>query len=160
MVHKCGLDHYDTIGDGVAVLIPESLVGCARFLENLEKMSRIEIGKENGMESFVVVFDGVNSGLREKAHLGTSYDEEGSRMAHIIADIINENVSAKAKFPSSEGSMTALMEEVGELAKAYLDEPRENIYNEAVQVASMVIRVALEGDPTLEDYRKKRGSED
>lgn len=40
------------------------------------------------------------------------------------------------------------MEEVGELAQAFLqDKPFEEIYKEAVQVATMAARCAIEGDP-------------
>lgn len=45
--------------------------------------------------------------------------------------------------------MTALTEEVGELAKALLDESDQRVYEEAVQVAVMALRVATEGDPSL-----------
>lgn len=67
-----------------------------------------------------------------------------------------ELVRARKKFPKSHGAMTALTEEVGELAKALLDEPWINVYQEAVQVAVMACRVAVEGDPTLKAVRKKR----
>jgi hypothetical protein len=55
------------------------------------------------------------------------------------------------------GVMNALTEEVGELAAAYSDEPREHIVREAVQVCAMAIRSALEGDPLLAPYRAERG---
>lgn len=100
----------------------------------------------------------VNYTPGDGARLSASYGKDGSDAGSIVADIINELEKARAKFPSSEASMTALMEEVGELAKAYLDEPRANIRAEAIQVATMAIRVALEGDPTLEAYRFKRRS--
>lgn len=52
--------------------------------------------------------------------------------------------------------MTALTEEVGELAKALLDEGWSRVQAEAIQVACMAARVAIEGDPTLIKYRAKR----
>ncbi len=52
--------------------------------------------------------------------------------------------------------MTALTEEVGELAKALLDEEWSRVQLEAIQVACMAARVAIEGDPTLIKYREKR----
>ncbi len=70
---------------------------------------------------------------------------------------VNEEVfRARKKFPSSDGSTTALREEVRELAKALLDEPWANVINEAIQVACMAARVALEGDPTFAKLRASR----
>lgn len=56
-----------------------------------------------------------------------------------------------------EAVQNALTEEVGELAAAYADEPRERIIHEAVQVCAMAIRTALEGDPLMAPHREKRG---
>ena len=67
-----------------------------------------------------------------------------------------EVLRARKKFPNPECSMTALTEEVGELAKALLDEPWAHVMKEAIQVACMAARVAIEGDPTLKPYRDKR----
>lgn len=75
---------------------------------------------------------------------------------HFFGAALAEVLNAQAKFPSSEGSVVALMEEVGELAKAMLDEPIENVWTEAVQVAAMACRVAVEMDPTLEAIRRRR----
>lgn len=66
---------------------------------------------------------------------------------------------ARAKFPSAAGSMCALTEEAGELAKAMRDEPRWRVYAEAVQVAAMAARACLEGDSTLDAIREKRGAD-
>lgn len=79
--------------------------------------------------------------------------------AHIGIAIARELTRARAKFPSPAGSLAALTEEVGELAKAMLDEPRHRVCEEAIQVAVMAIRVATEGDPTLDEIRKKRGAD-
>lgn len=58
---------------------------------------------------------------------------------------------ARTKFPSNEFKLAALMEEVGELAQAMIDHARgkktkAQVYEEAIQVAAMAIRVAEEGD--------------
>jgi len=59
-----------------------------------------------------------------------------------------EIYSATKKFPYPNPNLAALMEEVGELAKAMLEkEPFDNIFKEAVQVAAMAARCAIEGDP-------------
>lgn len=55
---------------------------------------------------------------------------------------------AQKKFPYPNPNLAALMEEVGELAQAFLlNKTPIEIYNEAVQVAAMAARCALEGDP-------------
>lgn len=67
--------------------------------------------------------------------------------------IAAEVSSARIKFPAPNKNMTALTEEVGELAKALLEydgSDRDEIEKEAVQVAAMAIRVLEEGDPTLD----------
>lgn len=68
-----------------------------------------------------------------------------------------ELARARAKFPSAEISAVALMEEVGELARALLEESRERVTEEAVQVAAMACRVAYDWDPSVEKYRLMRG---
>jgi len=82
----------------------------------------------------------------------------------ILKDIQAELVRAREKFPNTPHVMNALTEEVGELAKALLQrqyEPHKgvtnrDIYWEAVQVATMAIRVATEGDETLDKYKPER----
>lgn len=78
--------------------------------------------------------------------------------AEILKNIQSELARARNKFPNPQGSMTALTEEVGELAKALLDEPWARVIEEATQVAVMAIRVATEGDPTLNGYREQRNN--
>lgn len=68
-----------------------------------------------------------------------------------------EHARALTKFPEPVASMAALSEEAGELAKAMLSESPDRILKEAVQVAVMAARVALEGDPTLDLYRERLG---
>lgn len=74
-----------------------------------------------------------------------------------LSEIRAENLRARKKFPSSDGVVAALTEETGELAKAVMEEPWENVRMEAVQVASTAMRVALEGDFTLNIIRERRG---
>lgn len=70
-----------------------------------------------------------------------------------LQDIFKEVLSARKKFPNTEGLMAALTEEVGELATACMEEPIENVYNEAKQVAAVAIRIMIEGDPSLNKVR-------
>lgn len=58
---------------------------------------------------------------------------------------------AQAKFPGNDDTLIAFVEEVGELANALLEHKRGNapassVFAEAVQVAVMAIRLAMEGD--------------
>jgi NTP pyrophosphatase (non-canonical NTP hydrolase) len=73
-----------------------------------------------------------------------------------FTDCVSEELQkARKKFPSPNPNLAALTEEVGELAQALLHvrEGKEKswwaIYDEAVQVAVMAQRVAIEGDETL-----------
>lgn len=80
----------------------------------------------------------------------------GYSAGQFMADAIQEYYDACQKFPSSEGVLAALMEEVGELAKAMMEETWDRVYKEAVQVAAMAARVACEGDPTMQKVRERR----
>lgn len=80
-----------------------------------------------------------------------------SDLDQLIRDIRNELLRARTKFPGDNVTMLALMEEVGELAKATFEEPRANVRKEAVQVAVMAIRVVLDGDATLSHWRAQKG---
>lgn len=84
--------------------------------------------------------------------------KEFEELEQFFSETLSEVAAAREKFPDSGGSMTALTEEVGELAKAMLDESSDRVRREAIQVACMAARVALEGDPTLAPYRTERGA--
>jgi NTP pyrophosphatase (non-canonical NTP hydrolase) len=80
------------------------------------------------------------------------------RTEEAIHDIRNELVKARKHFGNSH-TLAALQEEVGELAQAMIDLEMEqvgaqdsDVYEEAVQVAAMAIRVATEGDDTFDAY--------
>lgn len=72
-----------------------------------------------------------------------------------IEDVEREVRRAMKKFPQPNPTIAALAEEVGELSKAMLHirEGKHNdwwrVYDEAVQVAAMACRAAIEGDPTF-----------
>jgi len=76
---------------------------------------------------------------------------------HYLERIRAELTRARAKFPGKNVTMLALMEEVGELATALFEEPRENVHTEAIQVAVMALRVILDGDNTIDDWRAEKG---
>lgn len=70
----------------------------------------------------------------------------------VISMVRGELDAARKKFPDNLHQLVALMEEVGELAQAMMEHDRDGsqtiqmVLREAVQVASMAIRVATEGD--------------
>lgn len=85
--------------------------------------------------------------------LGASVSNEEKFLRLVYAEVRR----AQIKFPGTELVMTALTEEVGELAKALLDESWENVIKEAIQVAAMAMRVAVEGDPSMNSHRYRHG---
>ncbi len=84
-------------------------------------------------------------------------EQSDRKVAELLAEIETELARARAKFPGDGVTMLALMEEVGELAKASFEEPSARVRKEAVQVAVMAIRVVLDGDGTLHGWRQQRG---
>lgn len=67
-----------------------------------------------------------------------------------LGDVRSEVKRARKKFPESKNNFAALVEEVGELAKEFLEKgSRQRRYEEAVQVACVALRCALEGDPAI-----------
>ncbi|MCP4318227.1 MAG: hypothetical protein GY789_19985 [Hyphomicrobiales bacterium] len=75
----------------------------------------------------------------------------------LLKEIRLELARARTKFPGDNVTMLALMEEVGELAKATFEEPRADVRKEAIQVAVMAIRVVLDGDSTIKEWRIQKG---
>jgi len=78
------------------------------------------------------------------------------RASQALEDVANEIRRAVEKFPDSKHQLTAMNEEVGELNQAILenhhgDVSAREVYEEAIQVAAMAIRVATEGDHSF-DY--------
>ena len=60
-------------------------------------------------------------------------------------DVRLEHERAVTKYPAPNKNLAALVEEVGEVARALLEnKPREQLYNECVQVATMAVRIAME----------------
>lgn len=61
-----------------------------------------------------------------------------------------EVIRARMKFPGNRLLLAALTEEVGELAKAMLqDRPRAEIEREAIQVCAVAVRILEEGDASF-----------
>jgi hypothetical protein len=68
-------------------------------------------------------------------------------------DVVAEVYRAIQKFPNPYASMAALTEETGGLAQALLSKPWAEVRKEAIQVAAMALRIACEGDPSLDPVR-------
>lgn len=71
-----------------------------------------------------------------------------------VNDQAEELARARAKFPGPNKNFAAMVEEVGDVAKALLDFGLgkitwREVQEEAIQVAVMAQRIATEGDPTL-----------
>lgn len=66
------------------------------------------------------------------------------------AEVTAEVARARAKFPMPNPMLAALVEEVGELAKALMGgrhHGKDGVRMEAIQVAAMAVRILEEGDP-------------
>lgn len=96
------------------------------------------------MSKFAVEYSGVN---KMSSKLLGSSNNVNSFAIHMA----DEYKRANDKFPKGNRLLGALMEEVGELAEALLkidesgDDPQK-VYNEAVQVASTAMRLAIQGE--------------
>lgn len=75
----------------------------------------------------------------------------------MVKDILSELYRARAKFPGKNLTLIATGEEYGELCKAAMDEPRGRVYQEAVQLCVMAMRVWLDGDHSVEYRREEQG---
>lgn len=76
---------------------------------------------------------------------------------NVLLEISEELERARTKFPGKNVTFMALVEEVGELSKAMFEENRAAVRKEAIQVAVMAMRVILDGDQTLDEWRQSKG---
>lgn len=73
--------------------------------------------------------------------------QQNTDIHEFLFEVHMEILRAKEKHPGNEHKIVALMEEVGELAKAHLEnEPEYRKRAEAVQVACVAARIATERD--------------
>lgn len=75
--------------------------------------------------------------------------------AEFVATVAEELKRPRNKFPGSNATFAAFVEEVGEVGKALMCEPWNDLVREAVQVACMAQRLATEGDVTMRAFRNK-----
>lgn len=76
-----------------------------------------------------------------------------------LDEIYQETIRGIENFPDPSGLLAALVEEVGELARAMMSEPVERIRAEAIQVAALALRIVADGDPTLNGIRAKNNAD-
>lgn len=77
----------------------------------------------------------------------------GERFAFVLGLVLSEIQRARDKFPESACRHMAMCEEAGEVAQALMYEPWVSVVAECVQVAAASLRLAVEGDTTLEPFR-------
>jgi hypothetical protein len=71
-----------------------------------------------------------------------------------LRDVAEEVRRARTMYPRNDHMLAALMEEVGELAQAYLQgKAWSEIRGEAIQVACIAIRITEESDADFPDAR-------
>lgn len=75
--------------------------------------------------------------------------------AQFLKAVAAEVKRARRKFPGENATNAALVEEVGEVSTALMFEPWSAVIAEAIQVAAMACRLAVEGDVTFQDWRWK-----
>lgn len=76
----------------------------------------------------------------------------GHFRSETISALVKEGIRARTKFPGNRFLLAALMEEVGELAQALLqNQSREEVIKEAIQVSNVALRIAEEGDASFAD---------
>lgn len=79
----------------------------------------------------------------------------GPPQGNTVDALCVEVARALAKHPSNAKLLAALMEEVGELAKAMLQrQPRHEINQEALQVACVALRIVEEGDADFSEHHQ------
>lgn len=81
----------------------------------------------------------------------------GDPTVNLVFAILRELHFARHKYPGKNVTFAALVEEVGELAKATFEESAERVQEEAVQVAVMAMRMVLDGDHTFDQWRSDKG---
>lgn len=80
--------------------------------------------------------------------------DRGDYIGHMLTKAIDAAVTASVKFPQPNKVLLKVAEEAGEVVKAgvHISEGRgqdEDLENEIIQTIAMLIRLMVEGDPTI-----------
>lgn len=81
---------------------------------------------------------------------------EQNEMSALLTEVATEINRARKLHPTNEHLLAALMEEVGELARALLEKDFDHARIEAIQVATVAIRIAEEGEKHLGMHARAR----
>lgn len=73
--------------------------------------------------------------------------------AQFLMAVYAEIKRARIKYPGPDAANAAMVEEVGEVSKALMYEPWGNVVAECIQVAATAMRIAIDGDPTMDAFR-------
>ena len=95
--------------------------------------------------------------LIEVHRLNDKLDLPNPEIEQFKLAVHKEIIRARGKHPMC--TLTAVAEELGEVARALQDESVERVYEECVQLACTAARIAIEGDPTADDHRVHSGLE-
>jgi hypothetical protein len=133
-----------TLADGYDKPVPHTYSirpSTKRLLGRLKREARAR-GEKRAFTSTIIA-----TAVEEYARKRTSQVER------VTYDELNAEVTrARVKFPGNRLLLAALVEEVGELSRAYLQrEGAERVRIEALQCACVAIRIAEEGDATFAD---------
>lgn len=108
----------------------------------------LESARADGNDLEIRVREAEEGFRRAEARLNET--QNGNLPSDLVADLAAELNHARAKFPKNRFLTVALLEEAGELAKAYLQrETVERIKREAIQVMTVAARIYSEGDATM-----------
>lgn len=75
-------------------------------------------------------------------------------MENILLEVEKEIEAGRREFPGNKNMLGALGEEFGELARALLEGDPAKRREEAIQVAAVAIRIAIEGDADYPETEK------
>jgi hypothetical protein len=94
---------------------------------------------------------------REKVKVSDLPSTEYEWIDKFLADVRVEFLKGRKKFPGNEIKGLACAEEFGELIIAMISEPGLNVYDEAVDLAATALRIVIDGDSSIDDYRRRLG---
>lgn len=83
--------------------------------------------------------------------------EYEAHVDNFLSEVKLEIIKATNKYPAPNPNVAALSGESGEACEAMVKKMFTHVYSEAVQAACVAARLAIEGDPTMDEYRMNKG---